>query len=55
MLKLLSWLADWLTSPADVDLIEIDPLQHPALERMTERELADLPFGTDSSATRCTA
>ena len=55
MLKLLSRLADWLTSPADVDLIAADPLQHPALERMSERELADLPLRPEPPATRCIA
>jgi hypothetical protein len=55
MLKLLTRLIDWITDPTDIDLVELDPLQHPALERMSERELADLPFRTEPHATRCIA
>jgi hypothetical protein len=34
----------------------LDPLAHPALETMSERELADLPFARGTrSATRCEA
>lgn len=44
MLKLLAKLIDWIARPADVDLVGADPLQHPAIERMSERERADLPF-----------
>ncbi|MGV3553463.1 hypothetical protein [Rhizobium sp.] len=44
MLKFFSGLIDRLNSPADLDWSEIDLLQHPALARMNERELADLPF-----------
>lgn len=46
MLKFLASLIERLIEPADVDQTEIDPLLHPALQRMTERELADLPFGS---------
>jgi hypothetical protein len=55
MLKLLSRLIDWIVSPSGIDLIDSDPLQHPALERMSERELADLPLEPERQATRCTA
>ena len=53
MLNLLARLIDWIASPADVDLIEADPLQHPAIERMSERELADLPFTPAPRQSRC--
>jgi len=55
MLKLLSRLIDRLAQPAEVDFEEIDPLLHPALRRMSERELADLPFAEARRAKRCTA
>lgn len=44
MLKLLTRLFDRLAKPLEPDFCEPDLLQHPALERMSERELADLPF-----------
>lgn len=44
MLKFLSGMIDRLATPSDLELNEIDLLQHPMLARMTERELADLPL-----------
>jgi len=44
MLNLLARLLDWIARPAGIDLVEADPLQHPAIERMSERQRADLPF-----------
>ena len=49
MLKFLAGLIKRLNDPSDVDRNEADLLQHPALTRMSERELADLPL----SAARC--
>lgn len=46
MLKLIARLVEKIIEPAEIDQIEIDPLLHPALRQMTERELADLPFAT---------
>lgn len=46
MLKFLASLIEWLIEPADVDQMGTDPLLHPALRCMTERELADLPFSS---------
>lgn len=43
MLKALHRLAAWLAAPADAGS-PADPLAHPLIERMTERELADLPL-----------
>jgi hypothetical protein len=44
MLNLLSNLLRWLAAPAEVDANPRDPLMHPALRIMSQRELADLPF-----------
>lgn len=44
MLKFLASLIERLNDPAEIDSIELDLLQHPALKRMSERELADLPL-----------
>lgn len=54
MLNLLTRLIEWIASPADIDLVEADPLQHPVIERMSERELADLPLGPEPRTTCCT-
>ena len=43
MLKALHDLAVWLAAPAD-DGSPADLLAHPVIQRMTERELADLPL-----------
>lgn len=43
MLKTLQRLADWLAAPANDDS-PTDILAHPLIERMTEREIADLPL-----------
>jgi hypothetical protein len=43
MLKSLHHLAAWLAAPAD-DGSPADLLAHPLIERMTERELGDLPL-----------
>jgi len=43
MLKVLHRLADWLAAPASDDS-PADILAHPLIERMTEREIADLPL-----------
>lgn len=43
MLNALRRLADWLAAPAD-DASPADILAHPLIERMSERELADLPL-----------
>ena len=43
MLKALQRLADWLAAPANDDS-PADILAHPLIERMTEREIADLPL-----------
>ena len=43
MLNVLLRLADWLAAPAD-DASPADILAHPLIERMNERELADLPL-----------
>jgi hypothetical protein len=32
-----------------------DPLSHPDIDAMSERELADLPFGRVKAAERCSA
>jgi hypothetical protein len=47
MLNLLSNLLRWLAAPADVGTNPRDPLMHPALRVMSQRELADLPFAKD--------
>jgi hypothetical protein len=47
MLNLLSSLLHWLVAPADFDDNPRDPLMHPALRGMSQRELADLPFSND--------
>lgn len=44
MLKFLTRLVERLTDPVDIDRNEADPLQHPALARMSAREIADLPL-----------
>ena len=44
MLNLLSNLLRWLAAPTDLDANPRDPLMHPALREMSQRELADLPF-----------
>jgi len=44
MLNLLLNLLRWLAAPADLDDNPRDPLMHPALREMSQRELADLPF-----------
>ena len=44
MLKALQRFAEWLAAPA-ADDSPADILAHPLIERMTERELADLPLG----------
>lgn len=44
MLDILSNLIRWLAEPAEIETSRADPLSHPALEAMNERELADLPF-----------
>ena len=43
MLNALQRLADWLAAPANDDS-PADILAHPLIERMTEREIADLPL-----------
>jgi hypothetical protein len=43
MLNVLQRLADWLAAPANDDS-PADILAHPLIERMSERELADLPL-----------
>lgn len=43
MLNTLHRLAIWLAAPAD-DASPADILAHPLIERMTERQLADLPL-----------
>ena len=43
MLKVLHRLADWLAAPAD-NASPAEILAHPLIERMNERELADLPL-----------
>jgi hypothetical protein len=43
MLKALQRLADWMAAPANHDS-PADILSHPLIERMTEREIADLPL-----------
>jgi hypothetical protein len=43
MLNMLHRIADWLAAPAD-DASPADILAHPLIERMNERELADLPL-----------
>lgn len=45
MLKLITSLIEKLVEPAEANEMEIDPLLHPALRCMSQRELADLPFG----------
>jgi len=44
MLNLLLNLLGWLAAPANLDANPRDPLMHPALREMSQRELADLPF-----------
>ena len=44
MLNYLARLASRLLASTEADDIAADPLRHPALSRMSERELADLPF-----------
>ncbi|UVC09098.1 hypothetical protein IHQ71_00205 [Rhizobium sp. TH2] len=44
MLNLIANLLRWLAAPADFDTNPRDPLMHPALRDMSQRELADLPF-----------
>jgi hypothetical protein len=44
MLNLIANLLRWLAAPADFDANPRDPLMHPALKDMSQRELADLPF-----------
>ena len=44
MLKTLSNLLRWLAAPTDFDVEPRDVLMHPALRRMSQRELADLPL-----------
>jgi hypothetical protein len=44
MLNLIANLLHWLAAPSDVDANPRDPLMHPALREMSQRELADLPF-----------
>lgn len=48
MLNLLSNLLRWLAAPADLDANPRDPLMHPALREMSQRELADLPISNDT-------
>ena len=55
MLKFLCRLIDRLSQPGPVDFNETDPLQHPELARMSERELADLPFPAAQRSPRCPA
>jgi hypothetical protein len=43
MLNVLQRLADWLVAPANDDS-PADILAHPLIERMNEREVADLPL-----------
>lgn len=43
MLNALQRLADWLAAPTSDDS-PADILAHPLIERMNERELADLPL-----------
>ena len=44
MLKIVSKLIEWLNEPADLEVTNADPLMHPALQRMSPRELGDLPI-----------
>jgi hypothetical protein len=44
MLKAIHRLATWLVAPSHVECLSGDPLSHPLIERMDERELADLPL-----------
>lgn len=47
MLDIFNRLIHWLTEPAELDAGLADPLSHPTLEAMGERELADLPFAPE--------
>jgi hypothetical protein len=42
-IALLGRLRAWLSEPAEIELDD-DLMMHPALKRMTARELADLPL-----------
>ena len=44
MLQTLSNLLHWLAAPKELDDEPRDVLMHPALRRMSQRELADLPL-----------
>ena len=44
MLHALQHLAAWLAAPSDIGHVSPDLLAHPLIERMSERELADLPM-----------
>jgi hypothetical protein len=55
MLKLLARWIGRIASTVDIDRVDADPLQHPAIERMSERELADLPLGPEPRTTCCIA
>lgn len=46
MLKSIRRLANWLAAPSDIGPSS-DLLAHPLIERMSERELADLPLPQD--------
>jgi len=48
MLNMLLNLLRWLVAPAGLDANPRDPLMHPALREMNQRELADLPFPSGS-------
>lgn len=50
MLKTLSNLLRWLAAPTDFDAEPKDVLMHPALRRMSQRELADLPLSSRARA-----
>ncbi|MBX9456771.1 MAG: hypothetical protein KL863_12490 [Rhizobium sp.] len=47
MLKALQRLIIWLAQPVEAGS-QADPLAHPLIERMTERQIADLPLAPDA-------
>src|SRR5690606_37158256 len=52
MLETLSNLLRWLAAPTELDGEPRDVLMHPALRRMSQRELADLPLSSRRRASR---
>lgn len=48
MLKAVRRLAAWLAQPVET-VPSSDPLAHPVIERMTERQLADLPLAPEAN------